>query len=220
MSPAQMPQRATPERATPERPAVSGIVLAGGRSSRFGRDKLAEPFGGGTLLEAAIGGLEGVVSEVVVVGREGPGVGHGRGAEPGAPERRWIPDSTPFEGPLPAVSTALQVVREPLAVVVGGDMPGLVGPVLAALIAALGTDTDGAAACLVYRGRRQPLPVALRVGAASATARELLAAGERSLVALLAHLSVREIAEADWRPLDPAAATLRDVDRPEDLEGN
>ena len=31
-------------------PTVTGLVLAGGRSSRFGRDKLAEPIDGRPLL--------------------------------------------------------------------------------------------------------------------------------------------------------------------------
>ena len=36
---------------------VTGLVLAGGRSSRFGRDKLAERIDGRTLLDSAIDGV-------------------------------------------------------------------------------------------------------------------------------------------------------------------
>ena len=50
------------------RPRVAGIVLAGGRASRFGRDKLAERLDGRTLVDRAIASLEPVVDLVVVAG--------------------------------------------------------------------------------------------------------------------------------------------------------
>jgi len=46
----------------------SAIVLAGGRSSRFGSDKLAADLDGTTLLAATIGTLADVVDDVVVAG--------------------------------------------------------------------------------------------------------------------------------------------------------
>jgi hypothetical protein len=70
---------------------------------------------------------------------------------------------------------------------------------------------------LEFRGRRQPLPAALRVGAATIAARRLLGEGERSLHALLRVLRTRELGEGEWRALDPTAATLKDVDLPVDL---
>jgi molybdopterin-guanine dinucleotide biosynthesis protein A len=63
----------------------------------------------------------------------------------------------------------------------------------------------------------RPLPAVFRNGAATQAARRVIADGERSLVALLRALPTRELAEAEWRGLDPDAATLRDIDRPEDL---
>ena len=45
--------------------AVSGIVLAGGRSSRFGSDKLAARVGPGILLDLPIAALASIASEVV-----------------------------------------------------------------------------------------------------------------------------------------------------------
>ncbi len=199
-------------------PAASGLVLAGGRSARFGRDKLAEPLGGKSLLAHAVAAVGSVVREVIVllppVGDPPPlprSVGAAR-----IPVR-VARDPEPFGGPLVALLAGLERTREPFALVVAGDMPGLVGPVLAALLRALAASGDADATVLAFRGRRQPLPAALRVGAATTASKRLLGEGERSVHALLRVLRTRELLEAEWRSLDPTAATLRDVDVPGDL---
>lgn len=199
-------------------PATSGLVLAGGRSSRFGRNKLAEPLDGQPLLAHAVAAVGSVAREVIVllppVGDPPPlprSVGAAR-----IPVR-IARDPEPFGGPLVALLAGLERAREPFALVVAGDMPGLSGAVLAALLRALDASEDVDAAVLGFRGQRQPLPAALRVGAATTAAQRLLGEGERSLHALLRALRTRELAEGEWRPLDPTAATLRDVDVPGDL---
>jgi molybdopterin-guanine dinucleotide biosynthesis protein A len=126
-------------------------------------------------------------------------------------------DPEPFGGPLVALLAGLERAGEPFALVVAGDMPGLAGPVLAALLRALDASPDVDAAVLEFRGRREPLPVALRVGAATIAAQRLLGEGERSIHALLRGLRTRELLEGEWRALDPTAATLTDVDVPGDL---
>jgi molybdopterin-guanine dinucleotide biosynthesis protein A len=197
-------------------PPASAIVLAGGRSTRFGRDKLAEPLAGRSLLDHPVAAVAAVAREVLILGRAAaPGAGD---AVDGVPIRH-VADAEPYAGPLVALRTGLEQVREPLALVVGGDMPGLVPDVLALLLRTLASTDAAAAACLVHRGRRQPMPVALRVGAGTQAVGALVGAGERRLQALLERLATRELDEAEWRPLDPAAATLQDVDEPGDLAG-
>ena len=46
-------------------PSVSGIVLAGGRSARFGRDKLAESIDGRPLLHLAAEAVATVATDVI-----------------------------------------------------------------------------------------------------------------------------------------------------------
>jgi molybdopterin-guanine dinucleotide biosynthesis protein A len=197
---------------------VSGIVLAGGRSSRFGSDKLAARYGESTLLELAVSALDVMCSEVIVVlapGDERALPGPGR---TGVPVERAV-DPEPFGGPLVGLLAGLEAAREPLAAVVGGDMPSLAPEVIRLLVEALAA-SDGSrdAAVLVQRGEMRPLPCVVRNGAATQAARRLLGDGERSLMALIRSMSAEYVQESDWRPLDPTAATLRDVDRPEDLE--
>lgn len=201
-------------------PAASGLVLAGGRSSRFGRNKLAEPLDGKPLLAHAVTAVGSVAREVIVLL---PPVGDPpplpRSVGAGKIPVRIARDPEPFGGPLVALLAGLERTREPFALVVAGDMPGLSGAVLAALLRALDASEDVDAAVLAFRGRRQPLPAALRVGAATTAAQRLLGEGERSLHALLRALRTRELVEGEWRPLDPTASTLRDVDVPGDLPG-
>jgi molybdopterin-guanine dinucleotide biosynthesis protein A len=196
---------------------VSGIVLAGGASSRFGSDKLNATLDGQTLLERAVAAVAAVSSEVVVVvapGDDRP--------LPGAdlvpvPVRR-AQDPETHGGPLVGLLAGLEAAREPIAVVVGGDMPALSVDVLRTLSTALGSaDRGHEAAVLVRSGVFRPLPAAVRNGAATQAARRILGDGERSLVALMRELRTRHLPEAAWRGLDPAGATLLDVDTPEDL---
>jgi molybdopterin-guanine dinucleotide biosynthesis protein A len=196
-------------------PAASGILLAGGRSSRFGSDKLVAQYRGARLVDRAAIALAGVTTEVVLVVPPG-------GKPPLSPDRlgdrrfRIVQDPEEFGGPLVGLLAGLEHVGEPLALVAGGDMPTLVPAVLRAMLRALDLSEANVVA-LDYRGRPQPLPLALRVGASTSELRRLLAAGERSLRALLAGRGVTRLAEIDWRPLDPSAETLRDVDLPGDI---
>lgn len=195
--------------------AVSAIVLAGGASSRFGADKLAAQFAGRPLLERAVEAAAAVASEVIVV--LAPGDERAL-PEASVPVRRAV-DPERHGGPLVGLLAGLEIAGEPVVIVVGGDMPTLSPTVLAVLVRALGA-TDGAdAAVLIQRGATRPLPLAVRNGAASQAARRLIGEGERSLRRLLDALSARRLDEVEWRGLDPEGATLRDVDRPEDLAG-
>jgi molybdenum cofactor guanylyltransferase len=188
---------------------VTAIVLAGGRSSRFGRDKLAERIDGRTLLENAIDGVTPAATEILVV------------AAPGAtlklPARATlVHDPVAFEGPLAGLLAGLRVSREPIVLVVGGDMPTLVGAVIEAMLVEL--DQVGVEAVeLEHEGRARPLPLALRRQPALAAADRLLGDGERRLRALPEALVTRILAEATWRTLDPNGMTIRDIDTPTDL---
>lgn len=209
------------------RTACSGIVLAGGRSERFGRDKLAEPIAGGTLLDAAVAAVAAVTSEVVVVvapDGERPLGARSLGARSlgerplgDAGRIRLIHDPEAFGGPLVGLLAGLEAADEPLALVVGGDMPGLRPAVLALMVATLAETPDTDAVALHDGGRIRPLPLAVRVGRATGAALAARARGARSLHALLDGLRVEGLAEPAWRALDPGGDTLRDIDRVSDL---
>ena len=188
---------------------TAAIVLAGGRSSRFGRDKLVEPVDGVPMLERAVDAVAGLVDEVLVVVAPGAAVRIPAGA-------RRVDDARAFEGPLAGVDAGLAATDAEVVLVVGGDMPSLVPAVLRRLVDALG-DASVDAAVLEAGGRHRPLPMALRRSPAIAITAILLASDERRLRALRDGLALAVIPDAEWQLDDPDGATLRDVDRPEDL---
>ncbi|MEO7229703.1 MAG: molybdenum cofactor guanylyltransferase [Candidatus Limnocylindrales bacterium] len=199
---------------------VSAVILAGGRSSRFGRDKLVEPVDGRPLLEHAIDAVRPFATQILVVGAPAE-AGAGWSAWPGSdpslpPDASLVHDAVAYEGPLVGLVAGLRAAREPLVVVAGGDMPTLVASVIEALLAEL-DDPEVDAAVLEHEGRARPLPMAIRRAAGLAAAERLVGGGERRLRALGEALATRVIAEPTWRLLDPDGRTVRDVDTPADL---
>jgi molybdopterin-guanine dinucleotide biosynthesis protein A len=197
---------------------VTGIVLAGGRSTRFGGDKLAVEIGGRPLLHLAIEAVAGVADEVVVVvGADAP--------DPALPRDVAVPvlvarDAVAGQGPLAGLAAGLAAASHPLAILVGGDQPWLRSGILHLLVAGLESvpgrpDVDVVA--LADGASLWPFPVALRAATARPGAETALAGTERRLVGLFGRLRVRSVPETRWRELDPAGDSLRDVDTRGDL---
>lgn len=188
---------------------ISAIVLAGGRSSRFGRDKLAEPIDGRTLLQHAIDTVRPFATEILVVVAPD--------ALPNVPlDVLVVHDPSSFEGPLAGLLAGLDIAHESTVLVTGGDMPSLLPAVVEGLLASLeATGLD--AAVLDLAGRARPLPMAIRRDPARLAATGLIEGGERRLGALTDALATTVIAEGAWRVWDPNGRSMRDIDTPDDL---
>lgn len=208
-----------------KRSNVAAIVLAGGRSTRFGGPKLDAAAGGISILDRAIGAVAPLAGELIVAGRPAP---HGPEGPPGRASThtgiRWLPDAEPFGGPLLALAGALRSVTADTAIVVGGDMPSLVPAVLEAMLERIAAEAGVDALVLEApprrgaAGKRQVLPLAIRVAPAVEAARVATDEGARSIVRLLGRLRVFELSVGHWQALDPMGRTLLDIDVPEDLE--
>ena len=208
---------------------VTAIVLAGGRSSRFGADKLAAGLDGGSVLASTIAAVAPLADGLIVAGPRLPdGV-----AGTDVPVT-FLADLDPFAGPLAALANVLgSRAGDPggrgdpgdLGIVVGGDMPRLVPAVLVAMLDVLDQDWTVDAVFLGPRPaaagtlpRRQALPLAIRLEPAAQAARDAIAAGERSLQAFIDRLAHAELPARRWLALDPDGLTLIDVDTRDDLD--
>ncbi|GGL38060.1 NTP transferase domain-containing protein [Phycicoccus endophyticus] len=154
-------------------PAVTAVVLAGGRARRFGADKLGAPLRGTTVLAHLLDTLPPAWPLV--------GVGEPR---PAGRAVTWTREEPPGTGPLAALLAGAALVRTPVAAVVAGDMPdaapalvGLVEALAAAAAdvgAAVGVDDDGIPNPLLAAYRTPALAARAALPSAGVPARSLL----------------------------------------------
>jgi len=88
-------------------PALTGFVLAGGKSSRMGRDKALLDWHGHTLVDHMTSLLKSIANPVLVVGRDP------------------LPDKIPGLGPLSGVATGLENSSTDANLFVAVDLPHL-----------------------------------------------------------------------------------------------
>lgn len=160
------------------------IVLVGGRSTRFGRDKLREPVEGGWLVDLPVRVLREVFgARVTLVGE--------CDAEVAARGDAHVPDRHPGLGPLGGILTALEATKSGVFVL-AGDIPRAT-PEIVRLIVERAGESPGAMAVLATttlesgETRAEPCLGVYRTQAAPVL-REALERGERSLQRLLVPL--------------------------------
>ena len=184
-----------------------GVVLAGGLSSRMGRDKAWLTFFGQPLLRRVAEVLASVTGEVMVSGRD---------PVPFGVDYPWLPDETPRLGPAGGIMTVLAATNRP-CLVVSCDLPFLESETLARLVAAW-RDRPETALMTTYRivetGFVESL-VAIYDPAGLPLLRENLGQGQRRLSAIFPE-ALR--CHLDYSRDDPAVArAFFNVNSPPDL---
>lgn len=195
---------------------VSAIILAGGRSSRMGRDKASIVFEGATLLQRTVHAAAEVASEIVLVSAPGQSLP----AVAAACSVTIVEDAIAGEGPLFGMATGLGAAAGSHCLVLGVDMPFLQPALLRLLVERLraaGVESGARWVVPVAEGRPQPLCSAIARNAL-AVLRAHLDAGDRAPMAVAADLGLIRIDESVWRTADPAGLSFVDVDTPEALE--
>lgn len=185
-----MPSASTVERAS----GFMGVVLAGGKSTRMGRDKALLELAGRTLLDRAVDLLRQAGAAPIVVS------GH-------RPSYDSVPDLWKGRGPLGGLASVLKA--RPLSpgrglIVLPVDAPGLRVSDLGRLMDCL--TEDGAAAC--FEGH--PLPLGLRsdkgtLGRLEAILRDPIQKASVQRFAATASLTVLPAENVDLRNLNAPA---------------
>jgi molybdopterin-guanine dinucleotide biosynthesis protein A len=218
---------------------IAGFVLAGGGSTRFGRDKALVEIGGETLLARLCTALRRVTPDVTIVGSREKYGGLGFAC---------VADRWPGEGPLGGIITALSVTRERLSseepagrvfgaqgqpplrwesgdpasnrsewnLIIGCDMPFLRSEWLTYLIQrALASEAEVAAPKSAHG--LEPLCACWRTSAAEKL-RLVFDRGVRRVSEAMKQLQMEVLDEAHWKRFDSAERLFWNMNTPSDYD--
>ena len=104
---------------------MTSIILAGGRGSRFGRNKVLETVGGKSLIQWVIERLATLSTESIIVTAPGDCFASLAANISLSPRIKMVADIYPGKGPLGGIYTGLTESASSRAIVVGCDMPFL-----------------------------------------------------------------------------------------------
>jgi len=187
---------------------LSGIILAGGRSSRMGRDKARVSLAGRPLIAHVADRLRQACDEVFVVSKD---------VSLAALGLRVVPDPQPRGGeppyhPMRGLRAALQAASHELCFVCGCDMPFL-NP---SLIRWQSTQID-AADIVMPETTEAPQALHTVYWRSVASILDEMAIRGESLWRHMRALRARMVSEDECRIWDPALLSFFSVDTPADL---
>ncbi len=199
------------DRACPCHAPAAGIILAGGRSTRMGRDKASLPLPDNTnttFVEHLATLLIAQCSEVVLVVRN---------STQAAPYKHLgisiLTDETPDVGPLMGVYTGLHSIQASHALVMAVDMPFVQPEMIAFLLSQ--PHAENTLLVPVVNAIPQVL-FAMYPRSILLEIEKRLHAGRRDPRSLLEVVPVRYIDEAQLRRIDPQLRSFVNVNTPED----
>jgi molybdopterin-guanine dinucleotide biosynthesis protein A len=186
---------------------VEGFILAGGESSRMGRDKALLELDGEPLIVRAARLLELIVGAPTVVGyRE----------EFGTLGLRAIADDAPGGGPLGGISTALRAARAPWSLIIACDLPYLTQAWLEFLASRAMASKAQVVMPMNERGA-EPL-CAVYNKRAEVVIREALARGTRKITDALEGALIEAIEPREWKAFDSEGTLFKNINSPADYE--
>ncbi len=185
---------------------ISAFVVAGGKSSRMGRDKAFIELEGRSLLQRVLTLAQAVSDKIAIVGDP----------EKFASFAPVVPDVFVAAGPLGGIHAALQTTTTDLNLVLAVDMPFLDVAFVHYLVEQARTSSEWVLVPSV-EGRLQPLCALYQRGFA-AIAETALRAGRNKIDALFAQVPTRILDESQWTPLGFSPAIFRNLNTPDDLQ--
>ncbi|HEV1995259.1 MAG TPA: molybdenum cofactor guanylyltransferase [Candidatus Acidoferrum sp.] len=191
---------------------VAGYVLAGGGSTRFGRDKALADVGGTPMLARMIELLQRVTKQVKIIAVPSKYAAFGA---------KIVEDRWPGEGPLGGIITALKDAAESPAprewnLIVSCDMPFLT----AEWLTFLGERAAKSKAQVLLprsAGGPEPLCACYRTDAAEPLL-QAFGSGIRKITDALKHLTTEVLDEADWKRFDSAGRLFWNMNTAADYE--
>ena len=177
---------------------INGFVLAGGKSSRMGRDKAMLDWHGRTLIAHMVDLLEAAADHVQVVGRD------------------LLPDRAPGRGPLSGIATALEISPTDANIIVAVDLPFLTKDFLLYFRARL-EQSSGSRLLVCKMGSDFPLCLGVRKTALAAV-QDHLSSDDWSLHGWITDSGVEVISERQLQSAGFEPEIFRNLNTPEDYE--
>ncbi len=179
-------------------------ILAGGRSRRFGGDKLLYRINSLRTIEYVVRAAQEVCDYVCVVAK-----GREKFADLGIPvEEDLLPDQAPIVG----LYTALKLCQRDRLLILSGDIPLIKPEVLRLLM----EEFREPVTVFSTQGKLHPL-VGIYSKALYSLVEEFLKLGRRSLIDLLRSLDFKAVGEDRLRQVDPRLESLTNMNTREDL---
>jgi molybdopterin-guanine dinucleotide biosynthesis protein A len=185
---------------------LTAFALAGGKSTRMGRDKAFLPWADGTLLSHSLKLLAAVTPNMRIVGDPGKFAGFGPVVE----------DIFPDHGPLGGIHAALTHTTTALNLMLAVDLP-LIEARFLQFMCGLARDTRALITVPRVDGVSQPLCAVYRREFVE-VAQPALEAGRNKIDALFANVEVRMIENDQLTSAGFSAAMFRNLNTPEEWQ--
>lgn len=190
---------------------LTGVILAGGKNSRFGRAKAQEVIDGQSMLERVIAAVSQVTENILIVASQEKT----NSLLGGYPDQRIVEDIYPGTGVLGAIYTGLHHAATPCVLVVGCDMPFL-NPHLLRYMAKVAQESRADAIVPVFNERFEVLH-AIYSKSCIPRIQDLLAERILSVIRLLNRVKVRHINEEEIERFDRIYSSFINVNTQVDL---
>ncbi|MEW6669387.1 MAG: molybdenum cofactor guanylyltransferase [Thermodesulfobacteriota bacterium] len=184
---------------------VTGVILAGGKSTRYGRNKAFVRIDGVPLIERVIRVMGSVFDQPLLITNTPEEYAH--------LNLPMVEDLIKGLGPLGGIYTGLKSISGKAGFFVACDMPFLNGPLIRRIVEMQG-DTDA----VVPRLGRMVEPLhALYAKTCIGAIEELIRSGNIQILQFFLKVRVTYVDEGILRTFDPELRCLANVNRPEDL---
>jgi len=185
---------------------IAGIILAGGKSSRYGENKALVKMNGTPLIERVLRVMEAVFENLLLITNSPEEYAH-----LGLPMKE---DLIKGLGPIGGIYTGLETISQEAGFFVACDMPFLNASLTRHILAVRGQfdavvpRVDWKLEALQALYRKSCLPAI----------RSLIETGEYQVIKFFEMIRIRYVDEAEIRVFDPHLRTFANVNRPEELE--
>ena len=184
---------------------VTGVLLAGGNSSRMGRNKALMPLAGHRLVDRVLAVLRGLFDDLLMV-TNSPDLYADLGL-------RMVSDLVAGKGALGGIHSAIHHIATPHCLVVACDMPFLNADVLRYLVEQRsGYDVVVPS----VHGRPQPLHAVYGKACLQPIARRL-ETDRLNVVSFFPDVRVREVTAEELAGFDPEGRSFRNLNTPEEF---